>query len=491
MAKETIPSLHNAFLGRPLDTGIWENDAFIGGRIRTEGEPACSSANWCTTACAVALYAGREYARPWWMQYFDQAAFRFMGKEPFSRIYSHWMAYPVMYVGWHAHRRNDTELMDRANAWLRAFWTYLCIAGVDHDQVNQFDNNRTFPSIATSFCGARSFERGDDAQGNKHRGSPYHVDSWITGCLLKRALFGANFPTGWFEDAREELRAMENASYNWSGLKEDEKQTLIRILRNQIGPAEIASIRAWIGPYRTLPTFRLIRTAAGVTLYMEKLVDTGTSGATAPIYGCYTSASGEQQWLAPDNGFRPAGELARTAVSFGGTAVRDGRVYATRGDGKVFKENTESLKHSIPLPAGAPILDLRFGPGGLEVLAPHSGSQPDPNPAGPPDPVLPPDPLRPLDPLTPPDPVRPPQPNLPVGRWISRQDFESLVFERYTRHLPTDSDARQILSHLFQTVFLVMDAADPRSAEVKLDAEKRRSIEATLANAMERIRSLT
>jgi hypothetical protein len=89
MAKETIPSLHNAFLGRPLDTNIWESDAFIGGRIRTEGEPACSSANWCTTACAVALYAGRPYARGWWMQYFDQAAHRFMGKEPFSRIYAH------------------------------------------------------------------------------------------------------------------------------------------------------------------------------------------------------------------------------------------------------------------------------------------------------------------------------------------------------------------------------------------------------------------
>ncbi len=123
MARETIPSLYNAFLGRPLDTDIWENDAFIGGRIRTEGEPACSSANWCTTAGAVALYAGRDYARGWWLQYFDQAAYRFMGKEPFSRIYSHWMAFPVMYVGFHGHRHNDPELTRRSHEWLRAFWT--------------------------------------------------------------------------------------------------------------------------------------------------------------------------------------------------------------------------------------------------------------------------------------------------------------------------------------------------------------------------------
>jgi hypothetical protein len=474
VARETIPSLYNAFLGRPLDTGIWENDAFIGGRIRTEGEPACSSANWCTTACAVALYAGRDYARPWWMQYFDQAAFRFMGKEPFSRIYSHWMAFPVMYVGYHAHRRNDTELRDRAHDWLRAFWTYLCIAGVDHDQRNQFINDRSFPSLATSFCGARSFERGDDDQGNKHRGAPYHIDAWVTGCILKRALFGSNFPAGWFEEDFDQLRAMESASYNWSGLTEDERQTLIRILRNQIGAPEIASIKAWIGPYKPLPTFRLIRSASGVTLYMEKLIDTGTSGATAPVYGCYTTPDGQQQWLAPDSGFRPAGELAKTAVSFGTTEVRDGRVSAKRGDGQVFRENTEALKNSIPLPSGAPILDLRFGPAGLEVLVPASQQ-----------------PTQPIQPTQPTQPTRPTNPTTPSGGGgarISRSEFESLVFSRYTRHLPEGSEARTLLAPLFQCIFLTMDAADG-SGNLTFSEDTRRSVVATLENSLAAVRT--
>lgn len=463
MAKETIPSLHNAFLGRPLDTDIWEGDAFIGGRIRTEGEPACSSANWCTTACAVALYAGRPYARGWWMQYFEQAAVRFMGKEPFSRIYAHWMAYPVMYVAWHASRKNDTELHGRAKSWLRAFWTYLCVAGVDHDQKNQFDNNRSFPAVATSFCGARSFERGDDAQGNKHRGSPYHLDSWITGTLLKRALFGNNFPTGWFEDAFQELQAMERASFNWSCLSEDEKQTLIRILRGQIGAPEIAAIRQWAGPYQPLPTYRLIRTTGGVILYLEKLVGTNTSGATAPIYGCLTTTAGEQQWLAPDNGFRPVGEMAQLAVSFGSTELRDGRVHVRRGDGRTFPENTESLRHSIPLPTGEKILDLRFGgPEGLKVLFPGGTVEP---------------------------PERPDQPPVSTGDWIPRAEFERLVWDKYFRHLPEGSDAQQILQHLFQTLYLLMDATAPGTAAVRLTPENQRKVEETLVNTLAQVRS--
>lgn len=483
MAKETIPSLHNAFLGRPLDTGIWENDAFIGGRVRTEGEPACASANWCTTACAVALYAGRDYARPWWMQYFEQAAHRFMGKEPFSRIYAHWMAYPVMYVAWHASKRGDAELQSRATSWLRAFWTYLCIAGVDHDQRNQFINDRTFPAVATSFAGARSFERGDDAHGNKHRGAPYHIDAWITGTTLKRALFGTPFPSGWFEDAFEELQAMERAGFNWSGLSAEEKETLIRILRGQIGAAEIAAIRDWAGPYRTLPTYRLIRSREGVTLYVEKLTGTGTSGETAPVYGCYTALDGSQQFLAPDNGYRPAGEARQFAISFGSTEVRDGRVYAKRGDGRVFAENTESLKHSIPLPAGEPILDLRFGPEGMQVLVPGGASRPRPEPQ----PIVDPPPAPSPQPTPAPKP-RPPVPTKP-GAWIGRAEFERYVGDKYFRHLPPGSDAHEVFQHLFQTVFLLMGATDPHSAEICLDAETRRKIGETLANVQEKLRS--
>lgn len=477
MAKETIPSLHNAFLGKPLETGIWEGDAFIGGRIRTEGEPACASANWCTTACAVALYAGRDYARGWWLQYFDQAAVRFMGKEPFSRIYAHWMAYPVMYVSWHASRKGDSELHGRAKDWLRAFWTYLCIAGVDRDQKNQFDNNRSFPAVATSFCGARSFERGDDARGNKHRGSPYHLDSWITGTLLKRALFGNNFPSGWFEDAFEELRAMERTSFNWSGLADAEKETLIRILRNQIGPAEVKAIREWAGPYKTLPTYRLIRTASGVVLYLEKLVGTGTSGATAPIYGCLTTADGEQQWLAPDNGFRPTGAMAQIAISFGTTEVQNGRVFARRGDGRVFPENTESLRHSIPLPSGQPILDMRFGPEGMQIFVPGGSGDPGPGPAPDPGPVP--------GPVPGPGPVPVPGPN----RWVDRRQFELLVWEKYFMHLPPGSDAFNIFQVLFQGVYRLMDATDPQSADVRLTPEKRREIEDIFAETLRRMRS--
>jgi hypothetical protein len=476
MARETIPSLHNAFLGRPLETDIWENDAFIGGRVRTEGEPACASANWCTTAAAVALYARRDYARGWWLQYFDQAAYRFMGKEPFSRIYAHWMAFPVMYVAYHAYRGGDDELFRRAKEWLRAFWTYLCIAGVDHDQQNQFDNRNFFPSLATSFCGARSFERGDDAQGNKHRGAPYHIDNWITGAVLKRALYGTSFPPGWFEDELAELRTMEAGSFVWSCLTEDERQTLVRILRGQIGAPEIAAIRSWIGPFKTLPTYRLVRTAAGVTLYLEKLAGTGTSGATAPVYGCYTTPGGEQQWLAPDSGFRPAGELARTAVSFGETRVENGRVHAARGDGQVFREDTEALKHSIPLPTGAPILELRFGPGGLEVLQP--GGHGDPVPAPAPGPA----------PTPAPRPSTDDGPDLPAGEWISAEDFARFAHDRYFRHLPPGSDARKVFEHLLRTVYLLMNATDPVTAALRLDPDTRRQVEETIANFRAQLR---
>ncbi len=87
---------------------------------------------------------------------------------------------------------------------------------------------------------------------------------------------------------------------------------------------------------------------------MERLIGTGTSGATAPVYGCYTTPLGEQQWLAPDSGFRPAGELAATRGFLRRDPWREnGRVHVGRGDGQVFGEHTtESLQHSIPLPAG-------------------------------------------------------------------------------------------------------------------------------------------
>lgn len=362
----------NAVQGLPTG-GYWSSDpGFL------VPEPECSSANWCTHANATGLFvdSGNPRYRSWWITYFEQSAYRFMGKEPFSRIYSAWIVVPVLAVfGW-ATTHNDQILRSAAQAWLRAYWSYATLSAFPVQAKFKFDSpGRVWTGYTMTTAGARSWER--DKVDGKPIGSPYHIDGWGMNWMLYRALNGpsshlANPPAGWDNYHPPIFKKLHqwNGDLSWSGLTDEDRTNLLGLLNNPTDRSKFDYAVNLIKGKRTTGFFKMYRFEDGAATIVDN--PSGLSGATAPLYGYTVDNGGNIGVLSVDPGARP-GVGWPGAVGAGHSFVDlNARVAtATRDSG----EKLDQLAFPrMELPKGKLLYEIWFEPGREVVVKSFNGS---------------------------------------------------------------------------------------------------------------------
>ena len=296
--------VYNAVMGLPLESN-WNDEAYL------VEEPKCSSANWCTLANCIGFYvdSGNSRYRDWWLTYLDQAVFRFMGKEPGSRIYSGWIGFPVVCVYNKALDRNDQELANKCQNWLKAFWSYLALSSYPVQATFEFfQEGKKWRGYTSTFCGARSWERERNEAGEPV-GIPFHIDAWALNWILFRVLNGNgdgnSFPLQGWDGYYDVLIAKleEKRKDTWHGLSSIDQEHLKKVIHSpKESKTSIEYALNLIKNYKTICQFRFFRFSDGAATIMPNFK---VSGATAPLYGFRVLDSGEIAVLSCDPGARP------------------------------------------------------------------------------------------------------------------------------------------------------------------------------------------
>lgn len=348
----------NVALGLNPET-YWDDPGYL------VPEPECPSANWCTMARCVGYVheKNKPEHKNWWLTYLDQASYRFMGKEPFSRIYSGWIATPVLVVHTEALKRNDTEIINKTRAWLKAFWSYLTLSAFPTHSIFKFIfPGKVWPGVTCTTVGARSWERAREGNGPPV-GHPYHVDGWALNWILHRVLFGKNSadsnpPKDWDDYYPSILDALErNSPDGWHGLSQEDINNL-RLVLSDPGNNKKAVEYAigLISNFKPMAEFRFYRFSNGSATIMPTF---GVSNATAPLYGFATDSSGNISVLSCDPGARPTAGWPG-AVSPGVVTIdllgRKATVKRVNGD----KLDILAIPE-MPLPSGELIYEIHVG----------------------------------------------------------------------------------------------------------------------------------
>jgi hypothetical protein len=309
-----------------------------------------------------------------------------MGKETFSRIYSAWIVVPVLAVfGW-ATTRNDKELRDQAQAWLRAYWAYATLSAFPVQARFKFDSpGRVWTGYTMTTAGSRSWER--DKVDGKPIGSPYHIDGWGLNWMFYRALNGpgshlANAPSGWDDYHPPIFNKLQewNGPLNWSGLTDEDRTSLLALLHNPSDRAKLDYALNLVRGKKLTAFFKMYRFSDGSATITDNF--SGLSGATAPLYGFAVDSGGNIGVLSVDPGARP------TAGWPG--AIGPGRAFVDL-EARVATAKRDSGEQldilAIPkmdLPKGKLVYEIWFQPNEEPLLKTFNGNSVDfPKPSDP------------------------------------------------------------------------------------------------------------
>lgn len=388
----------NALYGRPL-VSDWQDPGYL------VPEPRCSSANWCTMAQWINYTQNREDAKSWWMEYFEQAKntfmARFMGKEPFSRIYSAWIVLPVCCVYVTAKQNGDKELEKSARAWLRCFWSVASLSSAPVSSVSQwYEKGRRWHGYAQTMVGARSWER-EKNENREPVGIPHHVDQWPFDWILYRIINGKDSdhnasPWGsWCEWEMEIITKLESMDEMWHGLTQTDRDNM----KNVIVSPSISNAKKlfpYVKDYGFMDSFRILKFSTGTAFVLQKAQI--ISGATAPLYACVANHdNGILSWLPIDPGARPTAGWPG-AVKFGKCDVdlKNRKLFAYREPKEdldvlatghnVYRKDKQT--NVLDLPSGELIYDITLDKTGIRLTDSDIVSD---NPSKPIDPNIHPD----------------------------------------------------------------------------------------------------